>query len=335
MLRRSLIGLAAFVAVVGVAGFASAQAIDSARRDIEEMHYDRAESRLVEIAKRSGGDEKQEALFLLAGLKKSVSEAKLIYEEVERIDRNSHWSELATVEIAKIEYALGNYGESLNMLQQSGACRESEEGCYFQGLSAIMLQRYDDARQPLERVRSGKYRAWAVLSLAEAEMHGSDPEAACRRYRSMSRAGINPTGMYRYGECLEKQGEVRDAKEVFNELIDAFPMTPEALLAEEKLAAFSKAEKAPAAQEAPVEAPPPTTGFTIQFGAFQDRANAIRLAAELKRRLPGIRIDSSVVNHQEIHRVRLGQFRTRAEAQARADALQREIDEPFTIMMLP
>ncbi|MDH3217063.1 MAG: SPOR domain-containing protein, partial [Candidatus Krumholzibacteria bacterium] len=80
---------------------------------------------------------------------------------------------------------------------------------------------------------------------------------------------------------------------------------------------------------------PLTSGFTLQFGSFQDRVNAIKLAAELKQQLPDIRIDSDLVHYKEVHRVRVGYFTTRNEAQKRADELQGVIHESISIMTLP
>ena len=77
-----------------------------------------------------------------------------------------------------------------------------------------------------------------------------------------------------------------------------------------------------------------TSGFTIQFGSFHDRRNALTLAAALKSTLPGVRIDSDLVDFREVHRVRYGHFATRDEAEARAQEISRWIDEDFTIMPL-
>jgi tetratricopeptide (TPR) repeat protein len=327
----------AWVVAVGLALLTStavAQSIDQARRDIQQLRFDRAQEQLVDIARRTNGVERQEALFLLAGLKNSVSEAEIIYQEVISIDDNTEWADRATVELAKVHYALGNYGRSFTMLRESAACRELDEACYFEGLSAIMLERYADAKSPMSSVRRGKYRPWAFLALAEIDMNLDDPDGACDRYRSMARAALSPTAMYRYGECLEKKGEADRAANVFEDVIREFEATPEAVLAEEKLAAIHK--RASGRVSSPAPRPPlPTTGFTLQFGAFHDRENAIRLAAEIKKRLPGVRIDSDLLEYREVHRVRFGHFATRAEAESEGEKLKLSIDEPFTIMLLP
>ena len=319
---------------------AMADDIDDARRAISAQRFDMAETRLVEVARDSGGAERQEALFLLAGLKKSVSEAQIIYQEVIDMDADSRWGINANVELAKIEYALGRYDQAFNILEASEACGgRYPEGCYFQGLAATQLERYESASEALSRVRRGRYEPWATIALADIAMQQNDLDEACRQYRGMARANINPTAMYRYGECLEKMGDGGEATEVFQELLETFAGTPEAVLAAEKLEVLTTGARSSVDVDQPEasEAPAPqvlTSGFTIQFGSFEDRANAIRLAAQLKRSLPGIRIDSDLINYKEVHRVRLGYFATRPEAQEKADEITGVVTDPFSIMTL-
>jgi len=158
----------------------------------------------------------------------------------------------------------------------------------------------------------------------------------------MARSARNPTAMYRYGECLEEQGDVAGATQVFEEVAGTFEETPEALLAAEKLEALqsaraSEGERPDDSQAATDEgnAPPVTSGFTLQFGSFHDRANAIKLASELKRNLPGVRIDSDLLDFKEVHRVRFGYFKSRTEAERKAEEIARQTGEPCTIMALP
>ncbi len=308
--------------------------MESVRRDISRLRYQQAEKQLVDIARSSEGAGRQEALFLLAGLKNSVSEAQMIYQEVVDIEPATEWGRKSQVELAKIQYAIGDYGQAFNILERSAACRHSDEACYFQGLSAVMLKRYDDARQALSRVKRGSYRPWAFLALAEVDMQTADADGACRRYRSMARSGLSPTAMYRYGECLEKDGDSDEAAEVFEGIVRGFRNTPEAVLASHKLVALVSATAQPVLEPAHKETPL-RSGFTIQFGAFHDRTNAIKLMAQLKSELSGVRIDSELLHYKEVHRVRLGYFATREEAQRKANDIASQINEPISIMTLP
>jgi TolA-binding protein len=322
------------LALASTSATVSAADIERARRDISALRYEQAEQQLVDIARSTAGEERQEALYLLAGLKNSVAEAQMIYQEVVDIEPRSEWSHKSQVELAKIHYAVGDYGQAFRILDGSSACRSSEEACYFQGLSAVMLKRYDDARDALSRVRRGSYRPWAFLALAEVDMQTADAAGACRRYRSMARSGLSPTAMYRYGECLEKSGESEEAAAVFGNVVRNFRDTPEALLADQKLRALANAASRPVLE--PAEGQEPLrSGFTLQFGAFHDRTNAIKLMAQLKQTLPGVRIDSELLHYKEVHRVRFGYFATRQEAQQKANEISSQIREPVSIMTLP
>jgi len=328
-----------FCVLAVAAGVARADLLDDARRDIRAQRFDDAEASLVRAARDSEGRERQEALFLLAGLKTSVSEAQIIYQEVIDLDPGSEWGADAQLELAKIEYAVGHYDRAFNILEAGELCGGRDpEACYFKGLSASQLNRYEIAADAFSRVRHGRFESWAHIALAEIDMNENRMDEACRQYRSMSRTAISPTAMFRYGECLEKMGDGREATEVFERLLRDFPDTQEALLAREKVDVLTRQPSAQTSERPEVSgarpADIPTNGFTLQFGAFHDRANAIRLAAELKRKLPGVRIDSDLVNYKEVHRVRFGYFRTREEAQKKGEEISAVVAEPFSIMTL-
>lgn len=318
--------------------------LEDARIDIRARRYADAESTLAVAVNSTQGDLRYESMFLLAGLKSSVPDASRIYRRVINEAPESEWARRSQLELSKIQYALGNYEESLRMLEDSQACDVSDEACLFQGLSAIMLERYSAARRPLGSIRKGQLSTWAYLSLAEVETGMDRMDRACARYESLAGAMINPTALYRYAECLENRGDVKGAEKEYREIISSFRDTPEAILAAEKLtrlpgreAPLAGAQPASADAATVEEAPQEvlTSGFTIQFGSFRDRGNAIKLSAKVKRVFPGVRIDSELINYREYHRVRYGYFKTRKEAQAKAEVISREMNEDFSIMTLP
>ena len=317
--------------------------LESARSDIRALRYADAESTLAELAASASGKTLNESLFLLAGLNSSATEASRLYNRIIAGDPGGEWARRAQLELSKIKYALGDYEESLRILEDSGACEVSDEACLFQGLSAIMLERYREARRPLGSIRKGKLRTWAYLSLAEVESGMNRPEEACSRYESLAGAMIIPAALYRHGECLENRGDVEGAEDEYRQIIDNFRETPEAVLAAEKLSRLAERAETPPT-DAPADSvdaealPPPeefTSGYTVQFGSFRDRGNAIKLSAKIKRVFPGVRIDSELINYREYHRVRYGYYKTRGEAQAKAEEIARDIGEDFTIMTLP
>jgi tetratricopeptide (TPR) repeat protein len=331
--------LAAWALPAALSGQTDRSLLQRAQRDIARARYADAESTLTSLSRSASGDVLLESLFLLAGLQSSVDDAAVLYRRIIDDEPGGDWAKHAQLELSKIEYALGNYEESLRILDESEACDVSDEACLFQGLSAIMLERYREARRPLSSIRRGKLRTWAFLSLAEVETGMDRRDEACTRYEALANAMISPTALYRHGECLENEGDVEGAAEEYEEIIRSFRNTPEAVLAAEKLHRFAAQPIEPAVPDTmdTAEDPPAVlaSGYTIQFGSFRDRGNAIKLAAKIKRVFPGVRIDSELINYREYHRVRFGYYATREEAQAKAEAIAREMNEDFTVMKLP
>ena len=337
---RLSLALLVLLAVGGVQAQSQREAINRANSMMSQGRFDEATEMLTGVSQRASGEELQHALFLLGNLEREAADAERHYRRVIDTDPRGEWAQQAQLEIAKMRYATGRYEETLRILEDSGACDEMDEACLFYGLSALSLGRYEEARRPLERIRRGKLRTWAFLSLAEAEMATGKRELACERYEALAGAMISPTAVYRYAECLEAIGRTEAALSEFGELIENFPDTPEAVLAAEKLQLIQEAP--------PVDAPDPELsaqpdepvevlqrGFTIQFGSFRDRGNAIKLASKVKRVFPGVRIDSELIRYREYHRVRYGYYRTRESAQSKGDEIANELGEDFTVMTLP
>lgn len=336
------------VAVLAVVCPARAQdvsdLIDRARRDARADRYDDAEADLRLALPIARGDERNEVRYRLAALLRDADEATTLYREIVDDDPGGEWAKRACLELAKIQYALGNYSQAYSLLSDSDACDVSDEACLFSGLSAIMLERFGAARAPLERVRQGRLRTWAFMSLAEVDMGLDHPEQACDRYASLASALISPTALYRHGECLEDRGDVAGARREYREIIRSFRDTPEAVLAAEKLQLIQEPSQRTQREKADERALVPEShegvarleeGFTLQFGSFRDRGNAIKMAAKIKRVYPGVRIDSELVNYREYHRVRYGYFHTRDEARAKGEEIAKQINIDYTIMTLP
>lgn len=321
--------------------------VERAETYVDAGRYADAESSLVRASRISRGDDRQRALFELGRLKQSADEATALFQRVIDEDPTSDWAKRATLEIAEIQYALGNYQNAYRLLNDAGACRVSDEACLFTGLSAIMSKHYRQAKDPLTHINRGKYRMWAYLMLAEADAGLDDTDGACRRYESLATAMLSPTAIYRYAECLEEKGREDEAKARYRELIKNFPETPEAVQAASKIEKIGEPRAPAGGGQAPPataanpqggeeeHAAPLKSGFTIQFGSFRDRGNAIKLAAKIKRVYPAVRIDTELVRYREYHRVRYGYFRTREEAQRKAEEISKQVGEDYTIMSLP
>lgn len=315
--------------------------IKRGKRAAEDGRIGQADSMFARAASMAQGDERAEALFLRAGVVRSGRDAQTIYRELIETAPSGEYAARAQIELAKIQFASGLYEGAYATLHESGVCEQSEEACLFEGMSAIMLHRYDDARPALQRVRKGKNQTWAALSLAEANAGTGQEAAACAQYDALTRARVSPAAWYRHAECLERAGDRETAKKEFDALSEAFPQTPEGVRAAEKnaIAAAPAPAPAPAAPEpapaADPDAKPRGSGFTVQFGSFGDRANAIKLSSEIKKMYPAIRIDSELVNYREVFRVRYGFYATREAAVAAGAEMSKTLGEPHTIMPIP
>jgi len=328
--------LAAGLACLAAASLARDDAGDLIRkgkRALSDGRFADAESTFARAAAMGDGDDRSEALFLQAGVVRSGQTAEALYRRLLDAEPDGDWSARAVLELAKIEFASGRYEGAHNLLREANACDDSEEACLFQGMAAVMLRRYDEAVPVLERVRRGHEKTWAALSLAEATEGAGRSDDACRRYESLARAQVSPAAWYRYAECLEKNGDESGARKEYESLCDEFPQTPEAVRAAEKLAMASEPPAVPPPTDAqPDEEAPKGAGYTVQFGSFGERANAIKLAAQIKKTYPGVRIDSELVNYREVFRVRIGHYATPDAARAAGEEMARVLDEPFTIM---
>ncbi len=321
--------------ILALSSSALASSLKDAREFISNLQFDRAKETLIDIAVNSKGEEKQRALLLLASLKRSSDEAEILYKEILDIDQSSAAAGSALLEIAKIRFASGKYNEALDILRNNPQSASSREYLYFEGLAALMSRDFSTAKNTLLSIRKGKYAPWANLALAEIAVEENNKEEACGRYQALANAMINPVAMYKFGECLEGRGNIDRAEKQFNEIIRNFESTPEAVLASEKLKALSKRNLVlnDISHYKGTDRLP--SGFTIQFGSFRDRRNAIKLAEELKQKLPGVRIDTDLVNYRELHRVRYGYFESRSDAAAETDKIKNRLHLEPTIMKMP
>jgi len=308
--------------------------IKRGKRSLDDGRVAEAESSFARAAAIGSGDDRSEALFLRAGVTRSGRDAEALYRRLLDTDPDGDYSKRAVLELAKIQFATGRYEGSYATLHESNACDVSEDACLFEGMSAVMLRHYDDAISALQRVRKGRAKVWATLSLAEAMDGNGQTEAACAQYDALARARVSPAAWYRHAECLEKSGNNGEAKKEYEALAEAFPLTPEAVRAAEKQAPPAPASE-PAVSAALQDEKPRGAGFTLQFGSFGERANAIKLSSEIKKQYPKVRIDSELVKYHEVFRVRFGFYATRDAARDAGEAMSKTLGEPYTIMPIP
>lgn len=307
--------------------------IRRARKEADAGRIVEAESTFARAERMATGDDRSEAMVLHAAITPSAAEAQRLYENVLRTNRRDDWSARAALELGKIHFAMGRYEEARDVLSDADACASSEEACLFEGLALLQTKEYDQALEALGHVHRGRDRTWAAVAMAEAEADAGRNAEACRAYESLARARVSPTAWYRYAECLEQSGDRDGARREYEALEKEYPQTPEAVRAASKLAPPSppQAETATTAEQGEA-AIPPGRGFTVQFGSFADRGNAIKLAAKIKKTYPNVRIDSELIDYKEVFRVRYGYYASRDEAKSAGQDMSQRLGEDFTVM---
>lgn len=345
MTRSHAIRISTIAAVLAVCALVAASRaredagdlIKRGKHALDDGHVAEAESSFARAAAIASGDDRSEALFLRASVTRKGADAEALYKQIVDADPNGEYTRRAVLEMAKIQFSTGRYETAYGTLHNANACDDNEEACLFEGMSAIMLHQYDDAMTPLQHVRKGRAKVWATLSLAEATDGKGQHDAACAQYDALARARVSPAAWYRHAECLERAGNKDEAIKEYAALVDAFPLTPEAIRAADKMAPPPPAAPEPTATAAPAsDDKPKGAGFTLQFGSFGERANAIKLAAEIKKTYPAVRIDSELVNYKEVFRVRYGYYSTRDGAQEAGEQISKALGgDPYTIMPVP
>jgi tetratricopeptide (TPR) repeat protein len=307
-----------------------------AKDDMEEGRYVAADSGFARAAALAQGDQRAEALYLRAAVVRSGKQAEALYQRVIDDHMDTEWGRPAALELAKIRYAMGFYEGARDVIASRDLCSWSEEACLFDGTAAVMVRRYDDAMVSLDRVKRGRNKTWAAIARAEALEGLGDHEAACESYAALTRARVSPTALYRHAECLESSGDAEAARREYEILCEEFPQAAEAVRAQAKIVPTpAPVTLPPGDQTAPGEEGKVSlggTGFTLQFGSFSDRANALKLAAKIKQMYPAVRVDSELVNYREVFRVRIGQYATREEAHQAGETMSKTLDEQYTVM---
>lgn len=313
---------------------AAADEIRDARRLFKNLQYEEAEELLSSTLPTLDGRERARGLLLLAQLKTSANEARILLEEVSRQWPGSEEAENALFALARIRFAEGDYDRALDYLEECSpsSSERARAVAYWRGLAHLAREEYHQAAGWLEPITKGPFVSWSYLALGEAlERTGAAPQAL-DRYETLSGSKTLPTADYRLGEAYEQRGDRERALKSFRTLLTTFPKSPEAALAREKVRSievdrvvgFGDRENETGNEAPPgVGTVPLAEAFTIQVGAFSDRSNALRLKEELERDYAPVYVLSESFQGRSIHRVRVGRFASREEAEIRAREIER------------
>jgi len=110
--------------------------------------------------------------------------------------------------------------------------------------------------------------------------------------------------LYLLGVSALKLGDLEPGRSVLQQLIQKYP---QGRWAPQAAAVLGSAEE---------------FFFSVQVGAFRTRENALRVKRECERRGHPAQVSKAEMDGERFHRVRVGRFASRAEAQQEADRLE-------------
>ena len=196
------------------------------------------------------------------------------------------------------------------------------------------------ARTALQRAAgsgNARLRQRATVALGDLARLARDWPAARDAYDRVRKDGEGgpgwwATATYLAALCAEEEGRMNEAREFLDDLLLRRPGAYEAPLARARRAVLGLPEPvAPREDAAPEAFDRPPARFTIQAGAFSLPENANALQETLTGLgFPEVRVEAE----GGLHRVFVGRFFTRPEAEALGDSLVSVLPSGFSVIRL-
>ncbi len=247
-----------------------------------------------------------------------------------------------SLETAWIEFSRSRYEEALALLEPLE--EESQRSLpgevhLLAGMAQRALGRQQRAREELAAVKPGTPAfVWARYYLGAIALDAGDAALARHYFDSAERSPLSERmPLLRLGrwEAARREGDPRQAEREAEAILREHPGSLAALVVGEAEAAAAQeaglppppAAGADSAVAGPAPAPtvPEVEGrYALQLAAFGDRSRALAFLARWQPVLPDLRlVTETAPDGRILHKVRLGRYETRAEAQAAAERLRR------------
>jgi tetratricopeptide (TPR) repeat protein len=319
-----ILGLAA----LSIAAYAAHPALKRAEEFFRHGDYERARRAAADTTSMDRSS-LAAALFMLARTETDYVKAEALLRRV-MASGDGIAADRARLELSTMRYATGDYAGALELLSEKkvlGSERDAGKAAYFTALCRRQLG--DNARAGAEfaAITNGEYSSWSALARAEIDAQEGRLAEAIGKYEGVVRAHRNPIALFRLAECLERAGERDKAVDRYRSLIDEFPRSFEAPRASEKIGllaapkAKGKDEKQAGGGESggsPAKKGAEPAGaenrFTIQFGSFGTKANALAVSGRLEGLFRGVRVERFEIEGRVMHRVRVGIYESREAA---------------------
>ena len=194
------------------------------------------------------------------------------------------------------------------------------EAHYVRGLCRLNQDHQQAARSDFEAglavADRAELRALLHAQLGNLDYEAGDYAQAAAHYRAAKddlpeRSPFDRV-LLRYAESLRRQGDFREAKRVWAELLLKFPQGSSARLARRKLADGDD-------------------HYSIQCGVYSKPAYAQKAAEDLRSKGIPARAWKEQRNGTTRHVVRTGQYRTYAEAQQALQEVRRHVPDAFIV----
>jgi tetratricopeptide (TPR) repeat protein len=297
---RALIAVASIGASVEAA---RASVVDEARALQQQLHYREARDLLRTEIDDLHGDERAEAMLLLAWLSTNHKEARRLLRETTRASDRHEIRSRVDLELARLDFARGNYNSVRTRLERY----DDDRAGLLLAQAYVALKQPDRATAVLRNLGSGVQvdllRGWAAREMG-------DTRDALERFARLAdtESDFLPIVLLWKAEC-EADLDMRDPALATAALLQRrFPASAEAVLIEPTLAALRRMSSEPTSVRPEV--------IVIQLGAFEDRSNALRFRDTLPRHIRPVTVDEIRSGARRIYRVHVGPFETRPAAEA-------------------
>lgn len=328
MIRR-IIAICSGFAALSVVAYASDTGLKRAEELFRRTDYERA--RRAAAADTSSMDRSSlaAALLVLGRIETDYTKAEALFRRV-MASENDRAADRARVELATMRYATGDYNGALDLLaKRSARGFEGDAGkaAYFAALSRKQLGDRARAAAEFAAITKGDYSSWSLLARAEIDVQEGRLAEAIGKYETLVKSHGNPVAVFGLAECLERLGERDRAIDRYRSLIGEFPRSFEAAKANEKIQlltasrATMRDEKQTGGGESGISparentsSPDGELRFTIQFGSFATKANALAVSGKLEGMFRGVRVERFELEGRVMHRVRVGIYESRESA---------------------
>jgi tetratricopeptide (TPR) repeat protein len=209
---------------------------------------------------------------------------------------------------AQKDYLVGNYSEAI---RKARSVRETDESLYFLGLVHTKTGRYQRARNYLEKLirtfPKSQFNELGLIKLADTYFLEGNYEKAKTLYKRIEKdyffSDFTPVVLLRLAQIASRQGKWQEKNEYLKMIKQKYPESSEMK--------FVKALEGYG------------DFFTIQVGAFGEKRNAFLLREELREDYKPYIVEDKKGNYP-VHKVRIGKFKKRYDAEKTANALRNQ-----------